>query len=195
MTMKNLCRDHIFTNFIYSAELSVSAAEVHDGCVQLKHNYESAGNSNRDGWQSPGFGSGAPLLVFEALSAQVIEFANTVSASEQLGAKFRVANWWANINDAGAYNVVHSHPGTDLVVIYYPKVSAQSGDLVLVRNDSALSSNLFNNRRRELSFPLRPETGRAYAFPAWFLHYVEPSQDAEPRVSVAYNLCVKSPEA
>jgi len=139
---------------------------------------------------SPCFGSGAPLVVFEALSAQVIEFANTVSVSEQLGAQFKVANWWANINDAGSYNVVHSHPGTDLVVVYYPKVSAQSGNLMLIRNDSALSSSLFNNKRQELSFPLRPETGRAYAFPGWFLHYVEPSQDDEARVSVAFNLCV-----
>lgn len=192
--MKNLCRDTIFTNFVYSAELPVSAAEVYEGCLQLIQSHANAENSNRDGWQSPGFGSGAPLLVFETLSARVIEFANTVSASEQLGAQFKVANWWANINDAGAYNVVHSHPGTDLVVIYYPKVSAQSGSLVLVRNDSALSSSLFNNRRQELSFLLRPEVGKAYAFPAWFLHYVEPSQDDAPRVSVAYNLCVKSPE-
>lgn len=193
--MKNLYRDHIFTNFVYSAELSVPAAEVHDGCVQLKQNYADVGNSNRNGWQSPGFGEGAPLPIFGVLADKVIEFANTVSASEQLGVQFRVANWWANINDAGAYNVVHSHPGTDLVVIYYPKVSAQSGNLALIRNDSALSSSLFNNKRQELSFYLRPETGRAYAFPAWFLHYVEPSQDSELRISVAYNLCVKSPEA
>jgi len=188
--MKNLCRDSIFTNFVYSAELSVSAADIYDACLQLKQSYANAENSNRNGWQSPGFGNGAPLLVFEALSAQVIEFANTVSASEQLGVQFRMANWWANINDAGAYNVVHSHPGTDLAVIYYPKVSAKSGNLMLVRNDSALSSSLFNNKRQELSFPIQPQAGRAYAFPAWFLHYVEPSQDDECRVSVAFNLCV-----
>lgn len=188
--MKNLCRDSIFTNFIYSAELSVPAAEVYEGCLRLKQNYDTVGNSNRNGWQSPGFGSGAPLPIFGVLSEKVIELANTVSVNEQLGLKFKMANWWANINDAAAYNVVHSHPGTDLVVIYYPKVSAQSGNLMLIRNDSALSSSLFNNKRQELSFPLRPETGRAYAFPAWFLHYVEPSLDNETRVSVAFNLCV-----
>lgn len=188
--MKNLCRDTIFTNFIYSAELLVPAAEVYEGCLQLKQNHANAENSNRNGWQSPGFNSDAPLPIFTELNNQVIEFAKLVSTDEQLGLKFKIANWWANINDAGAYNVVHSHPGTDLVVIYYPKVSTQSGNLTLVRNDSALSSSLFNNKRLELSFSLQPETGRAYAFPAWFLHYVEPSQDNECRVSVAFNLCV-----
>lgn len=188
--MNNLCRDTIFTNFIYSAELSIPAEEVYEGCLQLKQNHANVENSNRNGWQSPGFNSDAPLPIFTELNNQVAEFAKLVSTGEQLGVGFKIANWWANINDAGAYNVVHSHPGTDLVVIYYPKVSAQSGNLTLVRNDSALSSSLFNNKRLELSFSLKPETGRAYAFPAWFLHYVEPSQDNELRVSIAYNLCV-----
>ena len=188
--MKNLCKDTIFTNFIYSAELSTPAEEVHAACLLLKGTYDTAVISNRNGWQSPGFGSTAPSAVFESLKAEVTQFANQIANTEQLGFSFKVANWWANISKANSYNVVHSHPGTDLVVVYYAKATDKSGELVLIRNDSSLSSSLFNNRPYETRFPLKPQAGRAYAFPAWLLHYVELSQDDEERVSISFNLCV-----
>lgn len=187
--MQNLRKDTIFTNFIYSVELLTPAGEVHAACLLLKDTYNTTANSNRNGWQSPGFGSTAPSVIFESLKAEVIQFANKIADTEQLGFSFKVANWWANVSKSDAYNVVHSHPGTDLVVVYYAKATDKSGELVLIRNDSSLSSNLFNNRPYETRFPLKPQAGRAYAFPAWLLHYVELSQDDEERVSVSFNLC------
>jgi uncharacterized protein (TIGR02466 family) len=187
--MQNLRKDTIFTNFIYSVELLTPAEEVHAACLLLKDTYNTTANSNRNGWQSPGFGSTAPSVIFESLKAEVIQFANKIADTEQLGFSFKVANWWANVSKSDAYNVVHSHPGTDLVVVYYAKATDKSGELVLIRNDSSLSSNLFNNRPYETRFPLKPQAGRAYAFPAWLLHYVELSQDDEERVSVSFNLC------
>lgn len=187
--MQNLRKDTIFTNFIYSVELSTPAEETHAACLLLKDTYNTTANSNRNGWQSPGFGSAAPSVIFESLKAEVIQFANKIADTEQLGFSFKVANWWANVSKSDAYNVVHSHPGTDLVVVYYAKATDKSGELVLIRNDSSLSSNLFNNRPYETRFPLKPQAGRAYAFPAWLLHYVELSQDDEERVSVSFNLC------
>jgi uncharacterized protein (TIGR02466 family) len=187
--MQSLRKDTIFTNFIYSVELSTPAEETYAACLLLKDTYNTAANSNRNGWQSPGFGSTAPSVIFEALKAEVTQFANKIADTEQLGFQFKVGNWWANISKSDAYNVVHSHPGTDLVVVYYAKATDKSGELVLIRNDSSLSSNLFNNRPYETRFPLKPQAGRAYAFPAWFLHYVELSQDDEERVSVSFNLC------
>ena len=188
--MQNLCKDTIFTHFIYSAELSTPVEEVYAACLLLKNTYNTTINSNRNGWQSPGFSDGAaPSVIFESLKAEVIQFANQISDAERLGLEFKVGNWWANISESNAYNVVHSHPGTDLVVVYYAKATDQSGELVLIRNDSSLSSNLFTNRPQESRFPLKPQAGRAYAFPAWLLHYVELSQDDEDRVSISFNLC------
>lgn len=187
--MQNLRKDTIFTNFIYSVELLTPAEEVYSACLLLKDTYNTTANSNRNGWQSPGFGSTAPSVIFESLKAEVLQFANKIADTEQLGFSFKIANWWANVSKPDAYNVVHSHPGTDLVVVYYAKATDKSGELVLIRNDSSLSSNLFNNRPYETRFPLKPQTGRAYAFPAWLLHYVELSQDDEERVSLSFNLC------
>jgi uncharacterized protein (TIGR02466 family) len=187
--MKNVCKDNIFTNFVYSAELLTPVGDLNIASSRLKESYNTAENSNRNGWQSPGFGGGEPSAVFGALKNEIISFANQIASAERLGFNFKVVNWWVNISAPGAYNVVHSHPGTDLVVVYYVSATDKSGELVLLRNDSSLSSNLFSNRPHELKFPLQPMAGRAYAFPAWLLHYVELSQDEEERISISFNLC------
>jgi hypothetical protein len=191
--MKNLLKDSIFNNFFYSVELSTPLLDAYDACIGVKNSMPGVQNSNRIGWQSVGFGCGAPNLVLENLTKEVIEFADHIALVEMLGFNFKIANWWINVNPTNSYNVVHSHPGTDLVVLYYPTVPENSGRLAIVRNDSSLSSNLFINRPEELNFAIQPISGRAYAFPAWFLHYVEPSSSRQERVSIAFNLCAVNP--
>jgi len=186
--MRNFFKDAIFTNFIYSCEFETPSVEVLDACVFLPSCYESVALSNRSGWQSPIFTKDFLHAAFSSLKSEVLNFAAEVSRMEQLDVNFNVSEFWVNLNSSSAYNVPHPHPGSDLVVVYYADVPKDSGDLVLVRNDSGLNSRLFINKPREFHFSLKPQTGRAYAFPAWLLHYVEAGQSVDVRVSVSFNL-------
>jgi uncharacterized protein (TIGR02466 family) len=187
--MNNLFKDTIFSSFVYSCEFDICPASVSETCLRLPEEYEGVVVSNRRGWQSPGFRGQTPYNVLNELALKVLDFSREVSRIEQLNIEINIDNFWVNINPANAYNMAHTHPGSDLVVVYYAKVPENSGDLFLVRNDSALSNSLFiNSSTNKLQFGVSPQVGRAYAFPAWLLHYVEASESEDSRVSISFNM-------
>jgi hypothetical protein len=186
--MNNFLKDVVFGNFVYSCEFSICQKEVLNACLQLPDRYSGVVFSNRQGWQSPGFKGRAPYDILDELAREALVFSNEVGRLEQLNTGFDVETFWVNINNAAAYNVAHAHPGADLVVVYYAKVPPHSGDLVLVRNDGGVISRLLTKKPAQFHFNISPQAGRAYAFPAWLLHYVEASQAEDLRVSVSFNV-------
>jgi uncharacterized protein (TIGR02466 family) len=188
--MQNIKRDLIFTSFLYSAELDLDPQEVEIYANKCMDSTESVSISNRGGWQSqaikPTNGD-----IMEKLSTKVISFANFVSVHERLQFQFDIDNFWININPVSAHNVTHSHAGVDLIAVYYSYVPQNSGDLVLLRNDSSICSPLFKRKPSETEFCITPEQGNVYVFPPWLLHYVEANNGDDKRVSVAFNLKIK----
>ena len=55
------------------------------------------------------------------------------------------AHLWVNMNHDFSYNVIHSHPGADLIVLYYPLYEGQEqGELHLVRTDGCVHVKTYN---------------------------------------------------
>jgi uncharacterized protein (TIGR02466 family) len=119
---------------------------------------------------------------------EAFDFANSVLMIHNTKQKISKMTWWININPEQSYNVLHSHPKADLSVVYYAQVD--SGELVLMRNDGAMHLELFTKQPMSLRFPVQPEVGRFYAFPAHLLHYVQTNQTKADRISIAYNMTI-----
>lgn len=186
----------LFPSFLYSAEVELNNDEILSDCNIIKETYKySNQRSNVNGWQSPVFNtdllnntySDSDYKHIKKLSDVVLSFCNKISISENLDIKFKKIFWWINYNGKNSYNVIHGHPHTDLVALYYPKFKINNGSLVIVRSDN-LHVNLYHKKGCMVRHKIDPKVGKIYIFPAYLLHYVENNYEDEERISLAFNI-------
>jgi uncharacterized protein (TIGR02466 family) len=105
-------------------------------------------------------------------------------------------NWtlsaWANINQRGDFNNLHTHPGSTWSGVYF--VDPGESD----PNAEATALHLFdpNPARTNLFFPeltsqnilFRPVPGLMVLFPSYVPHAVLPHRGDHPRISIAFNV-------
>ena len=107
-----------------------------------------------------------------------------------------VLTCWANVSSTGAYNVTHNHTPALFSGVYY----VDPGELFEPPSKSGL---LEFQDPRVLGGPvpsqafhppvlLRPKAGMMVIFPGWLMHFVHPYHGAGERISIAFNLRVKS---
>lgn len=189
--MKDFKNDYLFPSFLTSAEAeNLNNNSILHECYLAKYNDpDGVRKSNVHGWHSEVFiGSNTEYENLNRLSVQALEFANTVLEQHQLNQKINKMTWWVNINPQYTYNVIHSHPKTDLSVVYYARVD--SGGLVLMRNDGAMHTELFAKQPLAMRYEVEPVVGRFYAFPSFVLHQVLNNLSDEDRVSIAFNMTI-----
>lgn len=190
--------EDIFPTKLYSAILDVDNNEIIDECYNMRtRDPEGKQFSNYNGWQSVSY-SGKDLACWNEypgiseLGAKMILFANDACGSEDLEIEFSQGNitWWVNINNQFCYNVFHSHPKTDMVGLYYPKIEQDEpqGKITLVRTDGSMNHELYSNRGDYNYFDIKAEEGRAYLFPAHLLHFVSPNHTMKDRISISFNI-------
>jgi uncharacterized protein (TIGR02466 family) len=105
-------------------------------------------------------------------------------------------NWtlhaWANVNAAGDFNKMHTHPGATWSGVYY--VDTGSSD----RADEGTPLHLSdpNPSRTSIFFPelsssnvlIKPEPGLMILFPSYVPHGVLPHRGDRERISIAFNV-------
>lgn len=191
--MKNIFRDTLFTNFLFSSELSVDLEGLSKECYELKNQSLGVEKSNQNGWQSVASQQN-DFFHFPALGElkkKSMEFAQFVFDHEQLGYISKDIDAWININKTNSYNKPHTHPGSVLVGCFYVKVPQNSGDLSFVRSDASSCALTFANKPSENTFLLQPQEGRLYIFPPWLMHMVTLNQAESDRISIAMNFLVE----
>lgn len=190
----------IFPTPFYKFKLDIENSKILQDCYDLKE-YDPKGSkkSNVGGWQSEVytlFSINKNLTPnIQNLAHNVILAANDISRDYGLDLIFddRGCDWWVNINDSFCYNAIHSHPGSALVALYYPKISSMDqGNLSLVRCDGSHHIPLYQNREDYVNYELNAEEGCLYMFPSNVLHFVKPNQINETRVSIAFNLSINN---
>ena len=101
---------------------------------------------------------------------------------------------WANVNQAGDYNMLHAHPGCDWSVVYYVTTgnplsdTAMSGRIELRDpRPAAVFANMpgFKSGQPML---IKPKDGLMLIFPAWIEHQVHPFTGEGYRISIAINV-------
>ena len=108
--------------------------------------------------------------------------------------RFHFQNWWVNVNGKGAFNMQHTHPGSDLSIIW--NITSNNNSLRLVNPVQHVRGNLctgysMHNRYGFEYDQVRQidcKEGDIVIFPSDIEHYVEPHELRKERVTVSFNL-------
>src|SRR6266566_7087522 len=108
--------------------------------------------------------------------------------------KFRLRGWM-NVNRAGDFNMLHSHPGCFLSATYYVKVPpTMRGGEIFFRDPRGPAVAMYETPGIDLPWvgsglgvPFSPAEGRLLLFPSWLEHRVERFTGTGERISIAFN--------
>jgi uncharacterized protein (TIGR02466 family) len=193
--------DLIFPTFFSKFKLNIDNESILNECFEFRDKFpKGVQKSNMNGWQSDVFSlfhidsSLTPNI--QNLAFNTILAANDVSENYKLGLQFgeHGCDWWININDNFSYNAIHSHPGCEIIALYYPKISSDisssidEGMLQLIRTDGSQQNGIYEKRPDFTYYDVIPEVGTIYLFPSHILHCVTPNKTNIQRVSIAFNL-------
>jgi len=136
----------------------------------------SASISNKGGFQSLGETSFDKFPFFEYIKEK-LSFLPPVE----------YGNWWVNINRKGNYNIAHTHPGTDLSVVWY-LTNNFSSPIRFISPFQYERSKLYALMGLHSEHIFKCDVGDILVFPGDLMHYVEQNESDEPRVTVSFNL-------
>lgn len=150
-------------------------------------------NTNIFGWQSPN--TLQNLEEFSEFNQRVLQLAREIgeSLNYKQDAMYHLEAW-ININPPGAYNEVHVHPNCHLSGCYYVRLTPDCGRIYF-RDPRTMGVMMKAPITKETHFSagqvrMRAEEGRAFVFPSWLEHGVEPNLGEGERVSIAFNVHV-----
>ena len=113
--------------------------------------------------------------------------------------KLEIQCYWVNVNSRDNYNITHCHPESVLAGVVYIQASEDSGDLVFyhphlysVFEELQAYRQDDENLAQQGEISVHPKTGLCCIFPSHLLHGVEPNRTQDDRVSVSFNLIVRS---
>lgn len=107
---------------------------------------------------------------------------------------FQITGCWANVNPPGTGHRPHTHPNNLLSGVYYARVPARSGGLLL--HDPRQQATVLAPKVTQVTdatgseVELEVREGRLVIFPAWLEHSVakSDSEAAGERISIAFNV-------
>ena len=102
---------------------------------------------------------------------------------------------WLNVNRAGDFNMLHSHPGCFLSAVYYVAVPPDmKGGEIFFRDPRGPAVAMYETPGIELPWvgsglgiPFSPAAGHLLLFPSWLEHRVERFEGSGERISIAFN--------
>ncbi len=170
--------------------------------------HPSVARSNVGGWQSDTdfeqWCGPAGLAVLDAAR----RLGNMVTAVTEPGGLKRTeipwrVNAWANLNEAGNANEMHTHAGAYWSGAYYVDTGetegAPTGGEFEILDPRGVTPIMYAPHLKiainsclsaGLSEYLKPRAGQIFLFPSWLYHGVRPYLGARTRISVAFNLCL-----
>ena len=106
-----------------------------------------------------------------------------------------IDSMWSIINEPGASNRAHIHPGSLWSGVYYVKAATGSGDIEFTdpRAANLMRQPRYTSRPGECdpAKTYKPVPGRILVFPSWLYHMVHPNLSDEDRVIVSFNLSTR----
>ena len=167
-----MTRNDIFTTPFWRIEGAPQQLvdELYQGVYKFKEKYPSETKSNEGGYQTPTFD-------WKSFHPQGIEYVDKVIGNIF---SFQVESWWYNINGKGHWNHPHTHPGSDIALVFY--LTDSDGLLHL------MSPFPQNPRRGGDHIRVNAKKGDIIMFPSDIIHYVKPNPRDVDRICISMNL-------
>jgi uncharacterized protein (TIGR02466 family) len=166
----------------------------------LEHARQHPGNerTNVGGWHSE---TGALEFCGQAGKRLIRQMRDmTEEATRRLYAQFgrppEALSWtlsaWANVNQRGDFNTMHTHPGATWSGVYYVdsggSESASEGTAIQLSDPCPTRISGFFPELASSTFLFRPEPGLMILFPSYLPHAVPPHRGDRSRISIAFNV-------
>ena len=173
--------------------------------LELEQRSQGVIKSNIGGWHSHDdlfqHDHDAIAALRERVCAYLESLSSTIAEPTQGNQQIQYGvDAWANILRNGEYNSLHSHPNAFWSGVYYVTGNTKPAD------DNQFSGRLELLDPRpgaSLSYPLRtrlygrflvdPTPGQMVVFPGWLQHQVHPYFGNEQRISIAFNMMIRTP--
>jgi uncharacterized protein (TIGR02466 family) len=170
---------------------------IRSSILALEAQSQGESHSNVGGWHSPR----GQLEFLGEPGEKLIEFVYAVVAEatrrviEECGGHATALDFslsgWANVSRNGAFNGVHTHPGSTWSAVYYVDAGAPTSphhsQLQLLAPDQG-RQNTFLSPLLPDTFCINPSVGLVVLFPSYVGHAVLPHQGTGTRISIAMNL-------
>ena len=97
---------------------------------------------------------------------------------------------WINLHDRGGFNFLHMHEGSLLSGSFYLQVPLGSGEFVFRDPRPGVLHGGIKGAvpNGHTDIHLTSSDGLLVLFPCWIEHYVEPHENDEPRITIAFNV-------
>lgn len=95
-------------------------------------------------------------------------------------------DYWANVNEIGSRNTLHSHKPAQFSAVYY----IQGTDTGILRflNPANLVGDCNHTSPFTRDFLFKPKDGDLILWPSWMPHEVEPNLSNRQRINLAFDL-------
>lgn len=147
-----------------------------------------AGRTVRHGWNSE------DMTVLEKPDFVPLRDTIRAACASALGEMGRgeqvfVLQSWINLHDRGGFNFLHLHEASLLSGSFYLKVPGGSGAFVFRDPRPGVIHGSIKGAvpNGHSDIHLTPSTALLVLFPCWMEHYVEPHDNDEPRITIAFN--------
>lgn len=188
MTFSNQLYDNIFSDFLVSTEINVSLDKLKKEIYDIRDNSDNDTRSGRNSFQTS-WCEDTDKEELQLLKNHIVDYTNMFVSKKFGNLQVERCTWWININPPNGFNVIHNHGNIELVGNFYVQTAKNSGLLEIVRNDGSV----YNRLGRKLStFKCECKTGRFYMMPGHLWHYVSDNYSEEDRISISYNIGLKT---
>ena len=185
----------MFTSGVWKTNKAFNLKEY---CLSVQRKDEGRVVSNRGGYQSNELNLRDPKLrpLISHIEQQTNQYNREVWKCLDT---FEVNGLWVNINDKGNSNISHIHPRCHFSGVYYVDKPKDSGNIIFSRPDGDLINIFFCDVKRNVSTSVNSEewffdcvNDDMIVFPAFYKHRVDVSRSSGQRISMSFNLTVKS---
>lgn len=155
--------------------------------LDLKGNHETTNNSNNKCWRYENF----PIKDWlkNELDIYLNEVYNFYSDDDMFITSNRSSYkffCWANVNEPGSRNTLHSHKKAHLSMIYYLQ-AAGTGNLRICNPANILGDCNFSAPYVR-DFEIEPKDGDLFIWPAWLPHEVETNLSDKQRINLVFDV-------